>query len=104
MQANLAIDEADLVLFVVDGKDGLTSDDYKVRDMLQKINNKVIVVINKCDSKRIKDNEQEENLQYLKTVSRKVLSIFDKFNAHLFPSSFALDKIFKLISMHSVFS
>ena len=58
-QATLAIDESDLVLFVVDGKDGLTSDDYKVRDMLQKINNKVIVVINKCDSKRIKDNEYE---------------------------------------------
>ena len=58
-QASLAIDESDLVLFVVDGKDGLTSDDYKVRDMLQKINNKVIVVINKCDSKRIKDNEYE---------------------------------------------
>ena len=58
-QAQLAIDEADLVLFVVDGKDGLSSDDYKVKDMLKKINNKVIVVINKCDSKRIKDNEYE---------------------------------------------
>ena len=31
MQASLAIDEADLVLFVVDGKDGLTSDDFLVR-------------------------------------------------------------------------
>ena len=59
MQASLAIDEADLVLFVVDGKEGLTSDDYKVRDMLKKINNKVIVVINKCDSKRIKETEYE---------------------------------------------
>ena len=59
VQAQLAIDEADLVLFVVDGKEGLTSDDYKVRDMLKKINNKVIVVINKCDSKKIKDTEYE---------------------------------------------
>ena len=59
VQASLAIDEADLVLFVVDGKDGLTSDDYLVRDMLKKISNKVIVVINKCDSKNIKETEYD---------------------------------------------
>ena len=35
MQANLAIDEADLVVFVLDGKEGLTSDDFLVRDMLK---------------------------------------------------------------------
>ena len=54
MQASLAIDEADIVLFVVDGKEGLTSDDFLVRDMLQKIKNNVIVVINKSDSKNIR--------------------------------------------------
>ena len=36
MQAELAIDEADLILFVVDGKEGLTANDYAVRDMLLK--------------------------------------------------------------------
>ena len=55
IQASLAIDEADLILFVVDGKEGLTSDDYVVRDMLKKVASKVIVVINKCDSKKLKD-------------------------------------------------
>ena len=59
MQASLAIDEADVVVFVVDGKDGLTSDDFLVRDMLKKISNKVIVAINKCDSKKIKETEYE---------------------------------------------
>ncbi len=59
MQASLAIDESDIVLFVVDGKEGLTSDDFLVRDMLKKISNKVIVCINKCDSKKIKENEYE---------------------------------------------
>ena len=59
IQASLAIDEADLILFVVDGKEGLTSDDYIVRDMLKKVASKVIVVINKCDSKKLKDNEYE---------------------------------------------
>ena len=59
MQASLAIDEADIVVFVVDGKEGLTRDDYLVRDMLQKIANKVIVAINKCDSKKIKETEYD---------------------------------------------
>lgn len=59
IQASLAIDEADLILFVVDGKEGLTSDDYIVRDMLKKVASKVIVVINKCDSKKLKDNEYD---------------------------------------------
>lgn len=59
MQASLAIDEADIVVFVVDGKDGLTSDDFLVRDMLKKVSRKVIVAINKCDSKKIKETEYE---------------------------------------------
>ena len=59
IQASLAIDEADIVVFVVDGKEGLTSDDYLVRDMLKKISDKVIVAINKCDSKKIKENEYD---------------------------------------------
>ena len=58
-QAMLAIDEADLVIFVVDGKEGLTSDDFLVRDMLKKVSDNVIVAINKCDSKNIKNTEYE---------------------------------------------
>jgi len=56
MQAELAIDEADIVLFVVDGKEGLTSNDFVVRDMLVKAKKDVIVVINKTDSKDYKDH------------------------------------------------
>ncbi len=59
VQASLAIDEADVVVFVLDGKDGLTSDDFLVRDMLKKVSSKVIVAINKCDSKKIKETEYE---------------------------------------------
>lgn len=59
IQVSLAIDEADLILFVVDGKEGLTRDDFIVRDMLKKVSSKVIVVINKCDSKKIKETEYE---------------------------------------------
>ena len=56
MQAELAIDEADVVIFVVDGKEGITSNDRIVRDMLIRSNKRVIVVINKVDSKEAKDH------------------------------------------------
>ena len=58
-QAELAIDEADIVLFVVDGKEGLTSSDEIVRQLLMKSGKPVIVVINKTDSKNFKDHEYD---------------------------------------------
>lgn len=59
VQAELAIDEADVVIFVVDGKEGLTSNDYTVRNMLLKANKKVIVAINKIDSRESKEHEYD---------------------------------------------
>ena len=55
-QVLLAIDEADVVIFVCDGKEGLARDDYTVRDMLLKSGKKVIVAINKADSKEFKEH------------------------------------------------
>lgn len=55
-QAELAIDEADTIVFVVDGKEGLTANDYVVRDMLLKSRKRIIVAINKTDSKLFKDH------------------------------------------------
>ena len=55
-QAELAIDEADIVLFVVDGKEGITSSDNVVKEMLMKSGKQIIVVINKADSKYFKEN------------------------------------------------
>ena len=56
MQAEIAIDQADVIVFVVDGKEGLTENDYEVRNLLRKSNKKVIVAINKIDVKEAKDN------------------------------------------------
>ena len=56
VQAELAIEEADVVVFVVDGKEGLTANDMAVRDILRKSKKRVIVAINKCDSKQVKEN------------------------------------------------
>ena len=49
MQANIAIDEADVIIFVTDGKVGVTSDDRMVAKMLQKVKKPVILAVNKID-------------------------------------------------------
>ena len=56
VQVELAIDEADVVVFVVDGKEGLAKDDYTVKNMLQKSGKKIIVAINKVDSKESREH------------------------------------------------
>lgn len=58
MQATLAIDEADVIIFVVDGKEEISANDLKIRDMLIKTDKKVIVAVNKID------NEKRKNLIY----------------------------------------
>ena len=56
VQATFAIDEADTVLFVVDGKSELNKNDYYIRDLLLKARKKVIVVVNKIDNESRKDD------------------------------------------------
>ena len=48
-QAEVAIDTAQVILFFVDGKEGLTSSDYDVADMLRRCKKPVILVVNKID-------------------------------------------------------
>ncbi|GAA0861020.1 ribosome biogenesis GTPase Der [Paraclostridium tenue] len=55
-QAMLAMDMAHVILFVVDGKAGLTAADKEVAQMLRKTNTPVILVVNKIDSQRQFDN------------------------------------------------
>ena len=51
VQASIAIEESDLVVFVVDGKEGMTENDKVIRDMLRKSRKPVIVAMNKIDHK-----------------------------------------------------
>lgn len=55
-QATLAIDEADLVLFVVDGIEDIDASDRKVAEILHRSSKPVIVVVNKLDNDKRKDN------------------------------------------------
>ncbi|MFI3307794.1 MAG: ribosome biogenesis GTPase Der [Mycoplasmatota bacterium] len=56
MQVELAIEEADKVVFVVDGKESLTANDYVVRDMLIKSGKEVIIAVNKSDTRLGQEN------------------------------------------------
>ena len=56
IQVELGISEADTILFVVDGINGLDSSDLKIRNMLKKAGKEVIVLVNKIDNDKRKDN------------------------------------------------
>ena len=56
MQAELAIDESDLILFVVDGLTSIDDADKKVRNKLKKSGKEVIVLVNKIDNEKRKEN------------------------------------------------
>jgi GTP-binding protein len=49
-QAQVAIEEADLILFVVDGADGLHPMDAEIAQILRRAEKKVLLVVNKIDS------------------------------------------------------
>ena len=56
-QAKLAIETADVILFVIDGKTGATVADEEVVEILRKSKKKIILVVNKIDN-------YDENLEY----------------------------------------
>ena len=59
IQAEIAIKEADIVVFIVDGKEGLTANDLLIRDILRRSKKKVVVAINKMDVKEAENNIYE---------------------------------------------
>lgn len=59
IQAQLAIDEADVILFVTDGKKGLSNDDKMVAKLLYKCKKPVILAVNKIDNMSMISNASE---------------------------------------------
>lgn len=55
-QAQIAMDMADVILFIVDGKEGLTAADREVGQMLMRTGKKVILVANKLDTGKLPDD------------------------------------------------
>ncbi|SHE88981.1 ribosome biogenesis GTPase Der [Clostridium fallax] len=58
-QAQMAIETADVIVFIVDGKEGLTAADHEVAQMLRKSRKPVVLVVNKIDHLRDEDNAYE---------------------------------------------
>lgn len=58
-QATIAIETADVIVFIVDGKEGLTAADHEVANMLRKSKKPVVLVVNKVDSLKEEDNAYE---------------------------------------------
>jgi len=58
-QVFLAVEESDLLLFLVDGKQGLTSADEAVWDKLRRSNKPVILVVNKGDTREARERFPE---------------------------------------------
>ncbi|WP_028319302.1 ribosome biogenesis GTPase Der [Desulfobulbus elongatus] len=54
-QALLAVDEADVILFLMDGREGLTPSDIEIVDLLRRTEKKVFYIVNKIDSPEIED-------------------------------------------------
>lgn len=58
-QANIAIETADVIVFIVDGKAGLHPSDYEVAQMLRKSGKPITLVVNKIDRRELEDNAYE---------------------------------------------
>lgn len=55
-QAKLAIETADVILFVTDGRDGITGADEEVADMLRRSKKPVVLCVNKVDTPKLEEN------------------------------------------------
>lgn len=52
-QAEIAVELADVVIFMVDGREGLVSADYDVANFLRKYNVPVVLAVNKLDANQV---------------------------------------------------
>ncbi|OQY18156.1 MAG: ribosome biogenesis GTPase Der, partial [Desulfobacteraceae bacterium 4572_35.1] len=58
-QSQLAMEEADLILFVMDTREGLTPADQEVAEMLRRVDKPVFYVISKVDGDRQEEDATE---------------------------------------------
>ena len=71
-QTNLAIDEADFLFFLVDGKDGLVPLDEEIAKKLRKTNKPVKLIVNKIDN--AKDFESSTEFDQLGFQDKVIIS------------------------------
>ena len=70
-QVNLAIEESDLIIFMVDSESGITGMDQEVAKLLRKSEKKFLLVVNKVDNSK----RQENTLEFYKIGVEKIYPI-----------------------------
>lgn len=58
-QAEIAIETAEVIVFLVDGQEGITPSDQEVANLLRRTRKKIILAVNKIDAPKYKDNIYE---------------------------------------------
>lgn len=59
MQVEIAMEEADSIVFVVNGRDGVTKDDEYIASLLRKANKPIILAVNKIDDTQLQGDIYE---------------------------------------------
>jgi GTP-binding protein len=58
-QVEAAIAESDLIIFVVDARDGLIAADFEIGNDLRRLGKQVVLAVNKAETERLKDSSAE---------------------------------------------
>jgi GTP-binding protein len=70
-QCQLAMEEADVVLFLMDGREGLTPSDKEIADILRRLNKPVFYIVNKIDGPK----HEEKALEFYGLGAEPIYSI-----------------------------
>ena len=103
-QTHYAVEDADLCLFVVDGKLGLNNDDYHFAEWLRKIKKPTILIANKCENL----NEATFEKEYYRLGFGKPIAIsaehkigFGDLYEKISPEIEKYEKIFEELNLNS---
>jgi len=89
-QCQLAIDEADVIFFIMDGKDGLTPSDREIADILRRQNKTVFFIVNKIDG----PNHEEKVYEFYGLGTERIYSISAE---HRYGFDELMDEVVKIL-------
>ncbi len=89
-QCQLAIDEADVIFFIMDGKDGLTPSDKEIADILRRQNKTVFFIVNKIDG----PNHEEKVYEFYGLGTERIYSISAE---HRYGFDELMDEVVKIL-------
>jgi GTP-binding protein len=70
-QARLAMEEADIIIFLMDGREGLTPSDREITDILRGVKKPVFFVVNKIDGTK----QETQTYEFYELGTERIFSI-----------------------------